>query len=67
MALVFWDARPIIFIDYLEKGKTINGDYYIAFLSRLKIEIAKKRPDMSKKRQPIKDQEKTIWQPWQQW
>ncbi|GFU54412.1 mariner transposase [Trichonephila clavipes] len=24
---VFWDARGIIFIDYLEKGKTINGEF----------------------------------------
>lgn len=27
MASVFWDAHGIIFIDYLEKGKTINSDY----------------------------------------
>jgi len=24
MALVFWDAEGILFIDYLEKGKTIT-------------------------------------------
>ncbi|XP_025160565.1 histone-lysine N-methyltransferase SETMAR-like [Harpegnathos saltator] len=29
MASVFWDARGIIFIDYLEKGQTINSEYYI--------------------------------------
>ena len=27
MAFVFWDAHSILFIDYLEKGKTINSDY----------------------------------------
>jgi len=27
MALVFWDAEGILFIDYLEKGKTITGEY----------------------------------------
>ena len=27
-ASVFWDARGIIFTDYLEKGKTINGEYH---------------------------------------
>lgn len=27
MASVFWDAHGIIFIDYLEKGKTITGEY----------------------------------------
>jgi [histone H3]-lysine36 N-dimethyltransferase SETMAR len=25
MASVLWDARGIIFIDYLEKGQTINS------------------------------------------
>lgn len=40
MASVFWDAHGIIFIDYLEKGRTINSDYYIALLDRLKDEIA---------------------------
>jgi len=28
MASVFWDAEGILFIDYLEKGKTITGEYY---------------------------------------
>jgi len=28
MAWVFWDAEGILFIDYLEKGKTITGEYY---------------------------------------
>lgn len=50
MASVFWDAQGIIFIDYLEKGKTINSDYYIALLDRLKNEIAKKRPHLKKKK-----------------
>lgn len=50
MASVFWDAHGILFIDYLEKGRTINSDYYIALLERLKDEIAKKRPHMAKKK-----------------
>jgi hypothetical protein len=29
MASVFWDAEGILFIDYLEKGKTITGEYII--------------------------------------
>lgn len=28
MANVFWDAHGIIFIDYLEHGRTITGPYY---------------------------------------
>lgn len=50
MASVFWDARGIIFIDYLEKGQTINSDYYTALLEQLKDEIAKKRPHLKKKK-----------------
>ena len=42
LASVFWDAQGILFFDYLEKGRTINSEYYIALLVRLKDEIAKK-------------------------
>jgi histone-lysine N-methyltransferase SETMAR len=35
MASVFWDAEGILLIDYLEKGKTITGEYYLNPLSRL--------------------------------
>ena len=42
--LVFWDAQGILFIDYFEKGRTINSKYYIALLVHLKEEITKKRP-----------------------
>jgi len=50
MASVFWDARGIIFIDYLPKGKTINGVYYANLLQRLTNEIKKKRPHLAKKK-----------------
>ena len=50
MATVFWDALGSIFIDYLEKGQTINSDYYMALLERLKDEITKKRPHLKKKK-----------------
>ena len=36
-----WDARGVIFIDYLQKGKTINGKYYGNFFQRLSDEIKK--------------------------
>ncbi|KAF7266531.1 hypothetical protein GWI33_020156 [Rhynchophorus ferrugineus] len=36
MTSIFWDAHGIIFIDYLEKGRTINSEYYIELLNRLK-------------------------------
>ena len=49
MATLFWDAHGILFIDYFEKGKTINSDYYIALLGQLSAEIKKKWPHMQKK------------------
>ena len=35
---VFWDVQGILFINYLEKGRPINGEYYIALLMHLKEE-----------------------------
>jgi histone-lysine N-methyltransferase SETMAR len=49
MASVFWDAEGILFIDYLEKGKTITGDYYSNLLTRLDEKIREKRPGLQKK------------------
>ena len=43
MAPVFWDAHGVLFIDYLEKGKTMNSERYIGQLMRSKKEIDKKR------------------------
>jgi hypothetical protein len=34
-ASVFWVAEGILFIDYLEKGKTITSEYYSNLLTRL--------------------------------
>lgn len=50
MASVFWEVRGIIFIDYPEKGSTINSDYYIELLDHLKDKIIEKWPHMSKKK-----------------
>ena len=41
LASVFWDVQGILFIDYLEKGRTINSEYYLEFLERLKEKIAR--------------------------
>jgi len=50
MASVFWDAEGILFIDYLEKGKTITGEYYSNLLTRLDEKIHEKRPCLQKKK-----------------
>ncbi|GLD62679.1 histone-lysine N-methyltransferase SETMAR-like protein [Lates japonicus] len=44
-ASVFWDAKGIhVFIDYLQKGQTINGEYYANLLRQLRKAIKSKRP-----------------------
>jgi len=50
MASVFWDAEGVLFIDYLEKGKTITGEYYSNLLTRLDKKICEKRPGLQKKK-----------------
>jgi hypothetical protein len=50
MASVFWDAEGILFIDYLEKGKTITREYYSSLLTRLDEKIPEKRPGLQKKK-----------------
>ena len=50
MASVFWDAHGVLFIDYLEKCKTINRERYIGQLMRLKNEIGEKQLQMRKKK-----------------
>ena len=50
MASVFWDALGILSIDYLEKSKTINREFYIALLNRLRAEIKKKRLHIQEKK-----------------
>ena len=50
LVFVFWDAHGILFIDYLEKRRTINSEYYMALLVLLKEEIAKKQSQIKKKK-----------------
>ena len=50
MASVFWDGHGVIFINYLEKERTITGAYYVALLDRLVDEIRIKRSHLKKKK-----------------
>lgn len=49
MASVFWDAKGILLIDYLEKGKTINSEYYCQLLDQLDAKVREKRPGLNNK------------------
>ena len=44
MTSVFWDCEVVLMIDYLQKGQTINGEYYASNLRQLKEGIQSKRP-----------------------
>jgi len=50
MATVFWDSQGVVLIDYLEKGKTINGEYYAALLEQLNDAVKTKRPHLAMKK-----------------
>ncbi|GFS22856.1 transposase [Elysia marginata] len=39
----FWDCDGIIMTDYMEKGKTVTGEYYSGLLKRLRSELARRR------------------------
>lgn len=50
MATVFWDSQGIIHTDYLQKGRTITGQYYANLLQEFDTILKKKRPHLNKKK-----------------
>jgi len=50
MATFFWDSQGVIYIDNLEKGKTVTGLYYAELLGRFVAELQKIRPHLAKKK-----------------
>lgn len=46
VALVFWDVKGILFIDYLEEDKIIAKEYYSNILIILDEKICEKRPHL---------------------
>ena len=53
VATVFWDSHGVILIDYLQKGKTITGEYFAPLLDTLKAELAEKQPHLQRKKIPF--------------
>ena len=49
MASVFWDEKDIVLIDYLQKSKTINGEFDASLLRQLQKAIKSKQPGRLKK------------------
>ena len=50
MASVFWDYKGILLIDYLQKGKIMNSEYYCNLLDQLNLKIREKRPGLQQKK-----------------
>lgn len=50
LASVFWDAKGILLVDYLQTGKTINSEYYCNLLDQLDVKIREKRPGLQRKK-----------------
>lgn len=55
-----WDTHEIIFIDYLEKKKTINGKYYTKILQRSSKEIEQKRLHLAKEKMLVHHHHKSV-------
>ena len=49
MVTIFRDSHRIILIDYVQKGKTITGEYYASLLDRFDAILKGKRPHLAKK------------------
>ena len=43
-----WDSQGVIYIDYLENGKTVTGLYYAKLLDRFDAKLQIKRPHLAK-------------------
>lgn len=50
MATIFWDSNGIILMDFLQKGRTITGQYYSELLDRFDIKLKETRPHLAKKK-----------------
>jgi histone-lysine N-methyltransferase SETMAR len=50
MATVFWDSQGVIHLDYLEKGRTITGQYYSDLLTRFDLVLKERRPRLQRKK-----------------
>lgn len=50
ISTVFCDCQAIIFVDYLDKGRTINAEFYASLLLQLCDKITEKLPYLAKEK-----------------
>ncbi|KAF8778640.1 hypothetical protein HNY73_015343 [Argiope bruennichi] len=53
LATVFREFKRIILLDYLEKSRAINAEYYANFLDKLRSKIKEKGPGLATKKVPF--------------
>ncbi len=46
MLCLFFDARGVIFMEFLDRDERLNSDLYIALLCRMREAVRRKRPDL---------------------
>ena len=50
MATIFCDAHGVIHIDYIQKGRTINGEYYAKFTGLIQWWFEEKKLHLGKEK-----------------
>jgi hypothetical protein len=50
MMIVFFDVRGVIMIEWVPEGQTVNQKHYLEFLTKLREQVRKKRPELWKKK-----------------
>jgi len=46
MLIVFFDIRGVVHYEFVPQGQTVNKEYYLGVMRRLRERICKKRPDL---------------------
>ncbi|UYV80849.1 hypothetical protein LAZ67_19001982 [Cordylochernes scorpioides] len=62
MVPVFWDSEGVLLLDFLNKGRTITGNYYAIFVKQLREAInEKRRGKLSRKIVYLQDNAPSHW------
>ena len=46
MLVTFFDWQGLVYFEYVPKGQTVNMEYYLSILKRLRVAVSRKRPEM---------------------
>lgn len=60
LALVFWDAKRILFVDYFQTGEIISSDYYCNLPNQLDAKTSEVRPTLKKKKNTFYEDNESV-------